>query len=349
MRRSFTRACGAVVVAGALIVGAGAGAWAAPPDDDSSDDDGAAALERFAELAARSGYTLVDPACSASGDLESDLTFTCYAMTTQGGPFIARTTMSPGDVVEFEVLAEPGQPLEEGVPTAEPAADESTPGFDPLAYFDALFSTDPAEIATLQAQTAPGSPAEAYAIYQLAFADMVAAYGGEIEPSYVYLTADGVLLCVQPESCVYLTDLEVVDGQLADFSVDDVEIAPRLGQPGQAVTVGTATARVKAAYRAVTAGDALRVYLEISSSADATFELSNAVYVDGDGNLTPVDRESSIGALDGSAREQVSVALDFPGADPGGELRFLVFPRGAPTPLAVVLPVEALPDSAPPA
>ena len=36
----------------------------------------------------------------------------------------------------------------------------------------------------------------------------------------------------------------------------------------------------------------------------------------------------------------VTVALDFPGADPGGELRFLVFPRGAAAPLAVVLPVE---------
>ena len=110
------------------------------------------------------------------------------------------------------------------------------------------------------------------------------------------------------------------------------------------MTVGPATARVQAAYRAVTGGDALRVYVEVSSTADATFELSNAVYVDSDGNLTPVDRETSIGAVDGSAREPVSVALDFPGADPGGELRFLVFPRGATAPLAVVLPVDPVID-----
>ena len=90
------------------------------------------------------------------------------------------------------------------------------------------------------------------------------------------------------------------------------------------------------------------MYVEVSSTADATFELSNAVYVDGDGNLTPVDRESSLGAVDGTAREQVSVGLDFPGADPGGELRFLVFPRGASTPLAVVLPVESLTEDPPP-
>ena len=82
----------------------------------------------------------------------------------------------------------------------------------------------------------------------------------------------------------------------------------------------------------MTGGDALRIYVEVSSNADATFELSNAVYVDSDGNLTPVDRETSIGAVDGSARVPTTVALDFPNADPGGELRFLVFPRGADRP-----------------
>ena len=78
-----------------------------------------------------------------------------------------------------------------------------------------------------------------------------------------------------------------------------------------------------------------------------TFELSNAVYVDADGNLTPVDRETSLGAVDGTARVPASVALDFPGADPGGELRFLVFPRGADAPLAVVLPVEPVTEPPP--
>jgi hypothetical protein len=102
------------------------------------------------------------------------------------------------------------------------------------------------------------------------------------------------------------------------------------------------TAQVVAAYRAVTQGDALRVYLDLSSAADATFELSKAVYVDPEGNVVPVDTDTSLGAVDGTARAPVTVALDFPAADPGGELRFLVFPRGAESPLAVVLPIEAL-------
>ena len=92
----------------------------------------------------------------------------------------------------------------------------------------------------------------------------------------------------------------------------------------------------------MTGGDVLRVYVDLSSTQDATFELSKAVYVDADGETTSVDLESSIGAVDGVAREPVSVGLDFPGAEPGGELRFLVFPRGADAPLAVVLPVEAM-------
>jgi hypothetical protein len=342
MRRPFIRAWSAALLVGVTVAGAGAVVAAAPPDDDGS----AAALERFEDLAARSGYTLVDPACSAAPEEGADLTFTCYAMTMEGGPFIARTTMSAGDVVEFDIIAQPGQPFDATAPDVAPS-DDVAGAFDPLAYFDALFSGDPAAVTTLQTLTAPGSPAEAYALYQLAFAETITAFGGEIEPSYLYLTSDGVLLCLTTDQCVYITDLEVVDGQLADFLVDDTEIAPRLGAPGQPVTVGPVTTRVKAAYRAITGSDALRVYVELSSTADATFELSNAVYVDADGNLTPVDRNTSIGAVDGTAREPVSVALDFPGADPGGELRFLVFPRGSQAPLAVVLPVEAVSTAAP--
>jgi hypothetical protein len=340
--RPSTRAASAAVVGAICLIGAGAVA-AASADDDGDDDDGGsdAALERFTDLADEEGYTILDPACSASPGSRSELTFTCYAMTTEGAPLIARTTLSEADVVEFEILARPGQPLDQSGPA------EATAEFDPLAYFAALFSADPAEITALQAVTAPGSPAEAYALYQLAFAQTMAAFGGEVDPSYVYLTPDGVLLCVTPDSCVVASDLTVVDGQLVDFAVDGNEIAARLGRPGQAVTVAPATARVSAAYRPVTGNDALRVYIELSSSVDATFELSNAVYVDANGTVIPVDRDTSIGAVDGTARDPVTVALDFPATDPGGEVRFLVFPRGASTPLAVVLPIESLAEPLP--
>jgi hypothetical protein len=222
--------------------------------------------------------------------------------------------------------------------------DGDSQGFDALAYFDTLFSGDPDEVATLRGQTGTGSPAEAYVLYQLAFAETITFFGGEVEPSYVYLKPDGVLLCVTADVCVAVTDLEVVDGQLVDFTVDGNEIATRLGRPGETTSFGPASVRVRAAYRAVTGRDALRVYLELSSTTDAIFELSNAVYVGADGALTPVDRDTSIGAIDGVARDPVSVALDFSAADPGGELRFLLFPRGG-DPLPVILPVASVAEA----
>jgi hypothetical protein len=341
--RPLTRAYCAAVIGAAFLIGAGTVA-ASPPDDDGS----AAALEQFVEFAADEGHEVIDPACSASPESGSDHTFTCYAMTAEGGPLIARTTLSAADVVEFEILAQPGRALDPAAPQGAPVGgDEATTSFDPLAYFSALFSGDPAEVSALQSITAPGSPAEAYALFQLAFAQTIAASGGEVERSYVYLTPEGVLVCVTQATCVSATDLTVVDGQLVDFAVDGNEIAPRLGRPGPPMTVGPTTARVSAAYRAVTGNDALRVFVDLSSISDAIFELSNAVYVDAEGTLTPVDRDTSIGAVDGAARDPVTVALDFPSADPGGEVRFLVFPRGAAAPLPVLLPVESAAEPPP--
>ena len=240
MRRSSYRACSAALLVGVSIVAAGAAAGAAPPEDDRSAD----ALEQFTDLAASLGYTLVDPACATTAAPDDGDTYTCYAMTSADSALVATTTFAAGDVAEFEILIAPDQALDVAAPA--PGAVEETSGFEALAYFDALFSGDPAAIATLQTTTAPGSPAEAYALYQLAYAETIASFGGVIDPSYLYLTPEGVLVCVTEEQCVYATDLTVVDGQLVDFAVDGNEIAPRLGRPGEAVTVGPATARRRA-------------------------------------------------------------------------------------------------------
>ena len=98
--RPLTRASSAALVSGVSLIGAATVAAAPPSDDDGS----AAALEQFVELAEEEGYTIIDPACSASPRSGSDLTFTCYAMTSEGAPLIARTTLSEADVVEFEIL-----------------------------------------------------------------------------------------------------------------------------------------------------------------------------------------------------------------------------------------------------
>lgn len=329
-----------VVVAWAGTVDAAVGTV---PDDGGSDR----ALEQFVALGEQYGYTLIDPACSQSPSEGTDVTYSCYAMTTLGSPFIASTTLAGADVVEFDVIAAPAGAT--AVPAA-PAPDPEQPGvddatgaqpqlFDALAYFAALFSGDPDQIAGLQALTAPGSPAEAYALYQIEFVQTVREHDNQtIEPVNVFLRADGLVVCVTAESCVDVTGLRVVDGRLVSFDVEGESIADRLARPTEPIPVGLSTAEVRAAYRSVTS-DRLVVYIEVVSSDQVSFELSAAVYVDAEGDQTPVNREHSVGALDIDAKGTTTAALAFDSASPGGTVRFLVYPTDGSAPLAAVLPI----------
>ena len=333
MRRLSTIVCGGALLASSAVVGASPVLATTPPDDDGS----AAALAQFEMLGLQYGFTLIDPACSANPSEGTDLTYTCYAMTTLGEPFIASTTLSGTDVVEFDIIAQPGQPLDPSA-TGTPGAEDSAP-FDALGYFDALFSGDAERIATLQASTAPGSPAEAYAVFQIEFVQTLGEAGGEPSDASVFLTGDGVLICVQPDECVHATDLQVVNGQLVGFRVEGEDIAPRLGRATDPVAVGTSTAQLRAAYRSVNRGN-LVLYVELTSVDQVMFEMSTAVYVDADGNQTPIDRENSIGAIDFDLKGTATVKLEFPGVGPGGSVRFIIHPADGSAPLAAVIPVD---------
>ena len=308
MRRLSPIVCCGALIAGSVVASAStASATTPPPEPDGS----ATALEQFISLGEQYGYALIDPACSASPSEGTDLTYTCYAMTTLGSPFIASTSLSDVDVVEFDILAEPGPPI------------------------------DPADVATLQEVTAPGSPAEAYAMYQIEFVQTRTELTGDtLNPVHVYLTTEGVLICVTADSCVHATDLQVVNGQLVSFKIEGADIAPRLGRPTDPVAVGTSTAQVRAAYRSVT-GDLLSVYVELTATDEVMFELSTAVYIDADGNQTPIDRDQSLGAENIDLKGTVTAALVFPGVDPGGEVRFLVHPSDGTAPLAAVLQLQS--------
>lgn len=331
MGRLSSVVCGGALLAGSAIASGNPVLATTPPDD----DDSAAALAQFEMLGQQYGYTLIDPACSADPTEGTDLTYSCYAMTTVGEPFIARTTLSGDDVVEFDIVARPGQPLD---PSAvDPTAAAGEP-FNALGYFDDLFSGDPERISGLQAVTAPGSPAEAYAMFQIEFVQTVAEAGGTPRDSDVYLTPDGVLVCVAEDDCVHATDLQVVDGQLVGFRVEGEDIAPRLGHATDPLPVGTSTVELRAAYRSVNRGN-LVLYVELNAVDQVTFELSTAVYVDADGDQTAIDRENSIGAIDLDLKGTVTVMLEFPAVDPGGSLRFLVHPADGSAPLAAIVPV----------
>ena len=335
MRRLSTIVCGGALLAGSVVVGASPVLATTPPDDDGS----TVALAQFETLGQQYGYTLIDPACSADPSEGTDLTYTCYAMTTLGEPFIARTTLTGTDVVEFEIVAQPGQLLDPST-AGNPAPADGAP-FNALGYFDALFSGDAERIATLQESTAPGSPAEAYAVFQIEFVQTLAEVGGTADDASVYLTGDGVLICVQADECVHATDLQVVNGQLVGFRVEGEDIAPRLGRATEPIPVGSSTAQLRAAYRSVNRGN-LVLYVELTSADEVMFELSTAVYVDADGNQTPIDRENSIGAVDFDLKGTATVKLEFPGVGPGGSARFIIHPSDGSAPLAAVIPVDAI-------
>jgi hypothetical protein len=269
--------------------------------------------------------------CVAS---DEEPTYVCYALT-EGGPLVAETTLD-SDVVAFDVIEDPGPAPE---PNQEPAAAEPAV-FDPLSYFAALFSADLDQVDAVASSTQAGSPAEAYAIFQRQYLATLTAAGGTVERSYVYLTVDGVRVCVSGDQCVEITDLVVEGSQLVTFHVDDHDVATRLGRPGEPVAASGTTARLTVAYQTVTAGS-LIAYLEISASEEALFELSTATYVAADGTQTPVSREESLSALDGTVKGVTTAMLAFSDAAPGGSIRFIVHPPDGSAPLAVVVPVAA--------
>ena len=255
----------------------------APPSDTTGSD---AALEQFEQLAASRGYTLSDPACNATPSADAVDTYTCYAITASGEPFIARTTLGSTDVIEFEIVAEPTQSLGPTAPAdTAPRTRRRAPSprrrdsFDPLAYFAAVFSADADQMAGLPSQTLAGSPADAYLRYQTEFSETRAEYDATaVEPANVYLTPSGVRVCLTADECVELADFQVIDGQLTNFTVDAHAIAPRLGRTGPVFPVGTGSAQVRAAYHTVST-DELSVFVEVTASTADVFELSAAVYV----------------------------------------------------------------------
>lgn len=305
----------------------------------SADDTGAAVLERFEAVAAARGYELTDPNCQPDGADGND--FVCFARVgdNPGDLFIIRANVSPG-AIAYTVVVEPSAASDD-----VGDGDSATPqpaDFDAFDYFISVFSGNPKEFAELEAMTAPGSPAAAYLAFQREASETAAELGIELARATVYLTPRGPRMCPTPDSpCSEFTDIVVSEGLVEAFSVDGVPIVDRVGVAGDPVAVGDTMLRVAAAYRTIS-GDALAIYLEIDSTSPVALDLGTATYIAADGTQTAVGVDDSIGAiLLGTSDEQVTVMLSFPGADPGGTLRFSIFPSDGSPALAAHVPVAA--------
>ena len=170
----------------------------------------------------------------------------------------------------------------------------------------------------------PGSPAAAYATYLRGSAQ--AAADGGAAPTEAEFTADhtdnGYRFCQgdgSDRTCFDYTHVEVVDGKVASFSVNDQPIAPRLTVgAGQEVDFdGTdATAAFVASYR-TTATDLLFVVVTVRSGPTALGEITARYRPPGGGSASST---MQVGPDDLAAGSKANYAFAFPHAALGGKV-----------------------------
>ena len=128
------------------------------------------------------------------------------------------------------------------------------------------------------------------------------------------------------------------NGRISAFTVDGIDITPRLGDPSDAVTFGPVTARVLSSYRTASS-DVLIIVLEIAVKADLSFA-SVARYTDPSGQT--VEQTDAVVPKAFSVASASTIALIFPPVDPGGHLTLELAPVPGGTSTVVDLVVPAL-------
>ena len=205
-------------------------------------------------------------------------------------------------------------------PQSEEEAEEGPTEAELMAYFEALGSEDPKIIREAVEMAAPGSNAEAYAIYYAAARQAGRDAGYPTESTAVKRTEGGFSLCPELETgedeCFDYTNIQHEGDQIADFYVGDDPLAGRLSLgSGEAQPLGElGEATMIAAYRSV--GGYVVTVLEIKSSSEGLWPI--ATY------LAPDSRQSDVTLMDGpvdlSSGALANYAFYFEGAEFGGEV-----------------------------
>lgn len=137
---------------------------------------------------------------------------------------------------------------------ALPSADELT------SYFEAVASYDPARLGGAADVAQDGSPAAEYLAYLSEYAASAVAADQPVEPSEVERVDGGYRACGgtgEPDECVTWSDLEGEDGELTDFTVNDVDLDDSLVDLGDQPPVESAgfwTVQPDHAYRSPQSG-----------------------------------------------------------------------------------------------
>lgn len=188
-----------------------------------------------------------------------------------------------------------------------------------LAYFEALATSDPGMMTDAVEMAAPGSNAQAYAVYLRGVAQSDRDGGYPTEPQTAKQIEGGFQLCSgvgSSEECSDYTNIQHDGAQIADFYTGGNPLAGRISLgSGEAQSLGEAgSASLVAAYRS-NAG-AVVVVFEISSSSDGMW--ATATYTAPDG------RQASSSLMTGPAElgsgAFANYTYFFEGAEFGGQV-----------------------------
>ena len=204
---------------------------------------------------------------------------------------------------------------------AQSAEKEEGPSQESLkAYFEALGSTDPGIAGEAIEMAAPGSNAQAYAIYITAGIQSNRDAGYSNEPQTVKVIEGGFALCYEgqgEDGCSEYTNIQHEGDQIADFDAGGSPLAGRLSLgSGEAQALGSVgEATMVAAYKSIR-GDVV-VMFEVSSASDGMW--ITPIYTAPDGRQSQVS--GIAGPTELNAGAFANYTFTFEGAQFGGEVR----------------------------
>ena len=208
-----------------------------------------------------------------------------------------------------------------------------------VVYLENLGTVDPAPALAV---ASPRSAAWRYAEHQVAFETAAQASGLAASEDVISPRGNGRFQnCSSPvaQDCVVFGDfLADTAGLISAFTVDGVDITPRLGDPSETVTFGAVTARVRSSYRTVRS-DSLVVVVSLAVESEFS-GTSVAQYTDPSGR--DVDQIDALAPPALPAGSMSTIALVFPAIDPGGRLTWQLSPTEAGADVVIDLEVPAL-------
>jgi hypothetical protein len=219
--------------------------------------------------------------------------------------------------------------------TAEPA------GVEVAAVVQYLEALDTVDASPALAVASPRSAAWRYAEHQVAFEVARRASGSAAAADVVSPLDEGRFqTCPDARTpfCAVFGDFSAdSSGRISAFTVDGVDISPRVGDPSDATAFGAVTARVRSSYRTVRS-DALIVVVEVAADTGVSFA-GPASYTEPSGRSAA---QVDVVAPPTLPADSIStVALVFQSVDPGGRLVWELSPDAG-GPVVVELAVPAL-------